>query len=168
MQKHPLVAVDTNFPLWLAAKREEAIEALGILRARLRPDAIVIPPTAMAELKFQAESGSDARLRRLATTALKQIRAASELRASHLSSTQEGIATEAARRLIFSGLLPASELNDAAIVAEAAVLNAVLLVSNDSHLLRLEPRALGFFFLEMDLPVPLIVSPYDLIRTFCR
>lgn len=65
-------------------------------------------------------------------------------------------------------LMPTEERNDATIIAESALLDSILLVSNDSHLLGLDHRRLGLLFRELDLPVPLIVSPNEIVRKFYR
>jgi hypothetical protein len=85
-----------------------------------------------------------------------------------LNSAQEAIVGEAARKILFAGLLPAAEINDAIIIAESAVLNSILLVSNDSHMLKADHRRLGLLFRELDLPVPLMVSPREIVRKFYR
>jgi hypothetical protein len=51
-------------------------------------------------------------------------------------------------------------------VAESAVLNCVLLVSNDSHLLEVDHRRVSLLFRELDLPVPIIASARDLVRLY--
>jgi len=47
-------------------------------------------------------------------------------------------------------------------------MNSVLLVSEDSHLLAVDPWRLSLLFRELDLPVPLITSPRELVRKFYR
>lgn len=168
MQKHPVVAVDTNFPLLLAGEDHEALDALTVLQERVRPSKICTTPTVMGELVYQTQFDPDERLRRLATKALNRIRSRTDLRATELDSTQEAIVEAAARRILLAGLLPPEECNDATILAESAVLNAILLVSNDSHLLNVDHRGLGLLFRELDLPVPLIVSPREIARKFYR
>ena len=168
MQKSPLVAVDTNFPLLLAREDDEAIEALTIIRERVRPARILVPPTAMGELVHQSETDPDERQRRLAARALGLVRSQAALRAVELDSTREGIVAEAARHILTACLLPPEEWNDANIIAESAALNAILLVSNDSHLLGVDHRRLGLLFRELDLPVPLIISPREIVRKFYR
>jgi len=168
MPKAPLVAVDTNFPLLLAKGLDEAQDALIVLRERVRPAAILVPPTALEELVYQSESECDPAQRQLARIALEHLRTGSEFRFAPLTSTQEAIVSQAAQRILMAGLLPVQERNDAAIVAESAVLNSILLVSNDSHLLGVDHRGLGLLFRELDLPVPLIVSPREIVRKFYR
>ena len=168
MLKPPRVAIDTNFPLLLAQEHDDAIEALTIIRKRVRPSEIIVPPTALGELRYQARFERDSQQRELAQIALAQLRPRWHFQPAGLTSTQEAIAEEAARRILHAGLLPAAERNDAAIIAESAVLNSILLVSNDSHLLTVDHRRLGLLFRELDLPVPLIVSPREIVQKFYR
>ena len=168
MQKSPLVTIDTNFPLLLARKDDTALEALNIVLERMRPAEILVPPTVQGELLHQAENNPDKRQRLLAEKALLELRSRWHFHPADLNSAQEAIACEAARKILFAGLLPASEINDATIIAESAVLNSILLVSDDSHLLKADHRRLGLLFRELDLPVPLIVSPREIVRKFYR
>lgn len=168
MQKLTLVAVDTNFPLLLASGHDDALDALKIVRERVRPAEILVPPTVLDELFYQSESDPDRKQRELAKTALIHLRDRWHFHPADLSSTEEAMVAEAARRTLFAGLLPQEERNDATIIAESAVLNSILLVSNDSHLLQVDHRRLGLLFRELDLPVPLIVSPREIVRKFYR
>lgn len=189
MQKSTLVAIDTNFPLILAEGNDIAVDALSVVRERVRPAEILIPPTALAELNFHAKKSPDLKLRTSARTALENLHSRWHFHPADLNSAQEASVAEAARRILFSGLLPPEERNDAAIIAsprgikrpaprkvavspipqgESAVLNSILLVSNDSHLLKADHRRLGLLFRELDLPVPLIISPREIVRKFYR
>jgi hypothetical protein len=168
MQKSTLVAIDTNFPLMLAEGNDIAVDALSVVRERVRPAEILIPPTALAELNFHAKNSPALKLRTSARTALENLHSRWHFHPADLNSAQEASVAEAARRILFSGLLPPEERNDAAIIAESAVLNSILLVSNDSHLLKADHRRLGLLFRELDLPVPLIISPREIVRKFYR
>jgi predicted nucleic acid-binding protein len=168
MQKSPLVAIDTNIPLLLAEGDDTTIEALKIVRERMRPADIFVPPTVQGELLHQAECNPSKRLRALAEKALIELRSRWQFHPTDLSSNQEAIVGEAVRKILFAGLIPAAEINDATIIAESAVLNSILLVSNDSHLLKADHRRLGLLFRELELPVPLIVSPHEVVRKFYR
>jgi len=168
MQKSPLVAIDTNFPLLPAKGDDTALEALNIVLERMRPLEILVPPTVQGELLHQAENDPDRRQRALAEKALLQLRSRWHFHPADLNSAQEAIAAEAARQILFAGLIPAAEINDASIIAESAVLNSVLIVSNDSHLLTVDHRRLGLLFREFELPVPLIISPREIIKKFYR
>jgi predicted nucleic acid-binding protein len=168
MQKSPLVAIDTNYPLMLAEGNDIALEALSVVRERVRPAEIIVPPTVLLELNYHAKKSPDLKLRRSARIALDRLLSLWRFHFAPLDSTQEAMAAEAARRIFSAGLMPDEEQNDALIVAESAVLNTVLLVSNDSHLLQVDHRRLGLLFRELDLPVPLIVSPREIVQKFYR
>jgi predicted nucleic acid-binding protein len=168
MQRPPLVAIDTNFPILLADGDDDALDALSIVRSRMRAAEILVSPTVQLELAFKSRNEPDAEARRISQLALAGLRSRWNLRPATLNSVQEGIADEAARRTRHAGLIAYEEWNDALIIAESAVLNAVLLVSNDSHLLQMDHRRLGLLFRELDLPVPLIVSPREIVSKFYR
>ena len=168
MQKPLRVAIDTNFPLLLAQEHDDAIEALAVVHERVRPSEILVPPTALGELRYQAAFERRAAQRELALTALTQLLPRWHFQPVDLTSTEAAIAEEAARRGLHADLLPAADRTDAAIISESAVLIAVLVVSNDSHLLDVDHRRLGLLFRELDLPVPLIVSPREIVRKFYR
>ena len=168
MQKPLLVAVDTNFPLLLAGGNDDALDALDILRTRVHAAEILVTPTVLDELLYQSERDADPARRKLAGAALSKLRGPWDFHARELNSTQEVIAARAAQLILERGLLPPEERNDAAIIAESAVLNTILLVSNDSHLINADHRFLGFIFRELELPVPLIMSPREIVRKFFR
>jgi predicted nucleic acid-binding protein len=168
MQKSPLVAIDTNFPLLLVKEDDTALEALNTILERMRPVDILVPPTVQGELLHQAENDPARRQRAVAQKALRQLRSRWHFHPADLNSPQEAVAAEAARQILFAGLIPPAKINDASIIAESAVLNSVLIVSNDSHLLTVDHRRLGLLFRELDLPVPLIISPREIIKKFYR
>jgi predicted nucleic acid-binding protein len=167
MQKSPLVAVDTNFPLLLAEGDDDAFDAWQVLRQRLKPQ-ILVPPTALAELLFQSEQDVDVAQRELAGTALRQLRSKWHMELGAIPPADKRRVLAAARQLLLRNVLPLEEWNDAKIIAEAAALSSTLLVSNDSHLLQVDHRWLVVIFREFDLPVPLIASPRDLVQKFYR
>jgi predicted nucleic acid-binding protein len=166
MQKPPLVAVDTNFPLLLADEDELALDALEVIRTRLPGAQIIVPPTAVAELAHHMGHHPQPSFRALAAQAFAQLRPVWRFHTPILTALHDDLAANAARRVREAGLLPFEECNDALILAESAVLNSVLLVSEDSHLLAMDHWRLSLLFRELDLPVPLVTSPRDLIRKF--
>lgn len=168
MQRLPLVAVDTNFPLLLAEGNDVALDALKILRERVHAAEILVTPTVLDELIHQSEADPDVARRNLARDVLLKLSGPWDFRPVELSSTQEAVVAQAARLILSRELLPPEERNDATIIAESAALNTILLVSNDSHLLNADHRLLGLLFRELDLPVPLIVSPREIVRKFYR
>ena len=167
MQKQQLVAVDTNIALSLASGDETSADALQLIVRRITSVQIVASSTVIAELTFQARFAPESPRRGNARKALESFRKFG-IKPVPLNSVQEAIAAKAADELRHSRLLPAAERNDALIIAESATLNCVLLVSNDSHLLDIDPKLLGLFFRERDLPAPIIVSPRELVGKFYR
>jgi predicted nucleic acid-binding protein len=168
MQKSPLVAVDTNFPLSLAEGNDDARDALEIVRERVRPAQILVPPTALAELIYQSQHESNFQQRELAGMALLNLRSEWRMQPATLQPEDTLRALAAARQLLLKDVLPRQEWNDAKIIAEAAALSSTLLVSNDSHLLEVDHRWLVLIFREHQLPVPLIASPRQLVQKFYR
>jgi hypothetical protein len=166
-EKPHLVAVDTNILLRLAEKDELAFDAIEVVRGLLRPSEFLVSPTAFLELNMLARHSDEAHVRACAMQALTDFRAEWRFNPALLNSLQKALVLNAAAKLLASGLLPTGERNDARIVAESAVLNCVLLVSNDSHLLQADHRRLALLFRQLDLPVPIIASARDLVR-LCR
>ena len=168
MQSPRLVAVDTNVLLSLAARDEVTLDALELIRQRLNPALILVPPTALEEVGHKALSAGDAELSRLASLSLREFRSVWHLQPAELRSDQEFIAENAATALRSAGLIPLAERNDAFILAEAAVLQCILLVSNDSHLLDVDRSGLRKLFDKLDLEPPTLASPRQLVRRFTR
>jgi predicted nucleic acid-binding protein len=163
-----LVAVDTNILLRLADGEEPTVDGIQAVRDRLRPVEFVVPSTVYQELIHLALHQTGRPEGAVARSALLTLRTTWRFTPTPLNALQRSLADNAAKWLLRDGLLPGEEKNDARIVAESAVLNCVLLVSNDSHLLAMDHRRLGLRFRELDLPVPLIVSPREIVRNFYR
>jgi predicted nucleic acid-binding protein len=60
LMPHPLIAVDTNVALDLAEQKEPAIDALAVIRRRLRPGRVLVPPTVFQELVYLADHSESA------------------------------------------------------------------------------------------------------------
>jgi predicted nucleic acid-binding protein len=138
MQPPRLVAVDSNVLLALAEGDSDALDAWELIQTRLRPVMLLVPPTVLDEIGHKAEDSAESALRNLAIKALTDLRARWNLQPVELRRDQEAIVESAATALWHSGQLPFSERNDAFILVEAAVLECMLLVSHDSHLLGLQ------------------------------
>lgn len=50
LPRSPIVAVDTNVPLDLADRKEHTLDALDVVRRRLKPGRILVTPTVFQEL----------------------------------------------------------------------------------------------------------------------
>src|SRR5687767_11911999 len=130
---NPLVAVDSNVVMDLGAGAEVVVDAFTTIRQRLHSARIVIPPTVQQELLHIARRGDTEQER---NCALAGIQAARQRRIVpvDLMPVAHGIVARVAERLRIRGLLPPEEMNDSLLVAEAALLEARLLLSNDEHL----------------------------------
>lgn len=168
MQKQQLVAVDTNILLSIAEQDDLITDALELLTRRIRAIQLIASHTVLAELVFKSKFDANIEFRNLAAKALRESRAKFRISPEPLTETQRTITSAAAKNILRANLLPVGEQNDALVIAESAILNCILLVSNDSHLLEVDPRRLALMFREMDLPAPLIVSPRELIEKFYR
>ena len=161
----PLVAVDANVMMDLGDKSETVIDALTTLRHRLRSPRIVIPPTAQQELLYIARHGDTETERH---QALAGIEAARRVRIVpvNLMPVGHGIVDRIAERLRGRGFLPPEEVNDSLLVAEAALLEARLLLSSDQHLRRMDFERLSIELQEFDLSAPVIATPAEVVRKF--
>jgi hypothetical protein len=168
MPKPTLVAVDTNILLRLAGGDEAIIDACELIRRRMRPVQFLILPTVLDELGAKASQADDPAIAQLAIKAISKSRSDFGFFALDTNSVQEALITNAARTLRDAGLLPPEERNDAFIIAESSVMKCVLLVSRDSHILGIDRERMTYHFRVLDLPVPLITSPEDLLRKFYR
>lgn len=159
MQRPQLVAIDTNILLALGEADEDTEDALQLILRRAAPVQILLCPTVLQETSYLAANGITESQRRMARSGLAKA-PAWKLHPSTLNAAQHAIATNAARKLMEHHLLPAAELNDARILAEAAVLGCLLLV--------IDAFRLNLVMHELDLSVPVISTPRDLIRRFYR
>jgi predicted nucleic acid-binding protein len=167
MQKYQLVAIDTNILLGLGEKDEDTEDALRLILKRAAPVQIILCPTVLQETSFLSVNAGDPAKRTAAVRSIGEI-PRWNLYPNTLNAVQRAIADQAAARLLQRGLVPAKERNDARILAEAAVLGCVLLVSKDSHLIGIDAFALSMLFHELDLIVPVVTTPRDLLRKFYR
>ncbi len=55
--RSPLIAVDTNVPLDLADRKEHVLDALELVRQRVKPGRVLVTPTAFQELVYLSEQG---------------------------------------------------------------------------------------------------------------
>ncbi len=166
MQKPQLVAVDTNVVMRLADGHEATTDAWYLIRRRLNPVQFLVTPTVLDELGNKALVHPDPAIRRVAMSALRSMRQRWAFQPADFNAVQEAIAANAIHRLRESGLLPYEERNDAAIISEASILNCVLLVSRDSHLLDIDHEKLTLLFRRLDLSAPIISSPEKLLQKF--
>lgn len=167
LPRSPLIAVDTNVPLDLAEGKEDPLDALELIRRRLRPGRILIPPTVFQELVFLAEHSESTQDREQAHSALRGL-AGWRMDVVNLVPVGHGIVERIADRLQEARLLPAEEYNDGLILAEAALLNCVILLSGDTHLRDLEFQRVALELKAFDVEMPIIATPREIVLKFFR
>src|SRR5258705_727238 len=138
MQPPRLVAVDSNILLALAEEDDEAIDAWEVVRNRIRPALIIVPPTVLREVGHQAEDPAHPEVQAVARKALRELRFPWMLQPVVLRSDQTDLAQLAREAVRRSGLLPSPKRNHAIIFADCAALPFLLLVSHRSHLCGLD------------------------------
>jgi predicted nucleic acid-binding protein len=145
---------------------EATIDAWHLLRRRLRRVQFLVPPTALDEMASKSLDDPDPEVRRTAQRALHELRSKWQFQPVDFNAVQEAIAANAVEQLRNSGLIAYEERNDASIIAEAAILSCILLVSRDSHLLDIDHEKLVLLFRQLDLSAPVIASPEKLLKKF--
>ncbi len=166
--KSVLVVVDTNVLIDLADGVERVWQALEVLRARANHPVLLVPPTVIQELALLSQSAEEGpELMALAAKALTSLRAWG-LQPINLVPVGHGICERIADTLLESGLLPTGELNDAFVVAEAALLSATILLSSDGHVLDIDRDRLQITLRSFDVAAPLRVAPWQVARLFPR
>ena len=168
MARPQLVAVDTNVLLLLAGRDEDTQDAWKTIRERMNPMQFLVTPTVYEEMAYKAESEPDLELRGLAKKALLELRSRWESQPVVLNAVQEVTVSQSAAELWHSGMLPHEERNDAFVLAEAAVLGCILLMTYDSHLRDLDFQRLGLLCREMEIMVPIIATPSEVVKKFYR
>jgi len=163
--RSPLIAVDTNVPLDLADEKEHALDALDLIRRRLKPGRILVTPTVFQELVFLADESDAAVDRAQARRALRGL-AGWGLELVNLVPVGHGIVERIADKLQEAGLLPAEEYNDGLILAEAALLNCAILLTGDAHLRGLDFQRASLELKAFDVEMPVVATPREIVAKF--
>ena len=77
-----------------------------------------------------------------------------------------GIVERIAEKLRGADILPPEEVNDSLLVAEAALLEARLLLSSDQHLRGMNFHRLSIELHNFDLTPPVVATPAEVARKF--
>jgi predicted nucleic acid-binding protein len=166
MPNPPLLAVDTNFLIDLAAGDEVALDCLSTLRRKLPTAPILVLPTVIQELVYIASRSDIRRPKILASKALQSILKPWGFRPVNCVPVGHGIVEETARKIRAAGLLPEEEINDSFIIAESALAHVTLLISSDSHLKNIDHRKLKAILDRCDLTDTVITSPWKIVHDF--
>src|SRR6266516_6468665 len=120
-----LVAVDANVLFDLADASADVVDAVSVIRERLREARLLIPPTVQHELANWVLRGDD----RKQASARKAIRLSQSWRIipANLIAVRHGIAERIAERIRARGLIPDEEVNDSLVLVESALLGCSLL-----------------------------------------
>ena len=161
-----LIAADTNVLLDLAKEVEAVRDALETIRQRLSDARFVVPPTVLHELAL-ALSDDDAPMRKAALRALAELRAWG-FEPLNLVPVGHGIVERIADEIRRKDLLPTEEMNDSLIIAEAALLQCGMLLSSDAHLRGVDFERLTLLLQGFDMAAPVIATPREIVRKFCR
>jgi predicted nucleic acid-binding protein len=163
--RSPLIAVDTNVPLDLADGKEHALDALDVVRRRLKPGRILVTPTVFQELVYLAEEGDTVADRNQAMRALRCLTQWG-LNVVNLVPVGHGIVERIADKLQDSRLLPTEEYNDGLILAEAALLECAILLTGDAHLRGLDFQRASLELKAFDVNMPVISTPREIVAKF--
>jgi hypothetical protein len=151
-------AFDTNQFIDLAADVPITVDCHR--EARRREHLVCVTFTVLNELDTLHYHSPDDERRKLAGRALDQIPHWANI---VLAETDSRITRDFARLLIRKGWLPAEEMNDGRIVAEAALAAIPIVVSNDHHLLDIPAERLLESLLDLSLNPVVILHPRQLL-----
>jgi predicted nucleic acid-binding protein len=159
-----LIAVDANVLFDLADGLDDVVDAVSVIRERLRDARFLIPPTVQHELANWALRG-DAQRRE---SARKAIRLSHSWRMvpANLIAVRHGIAERIAERVRERGLMPEEEVNDSLVLAESALLGCLMLLTSDEHLRGIDFERLTLELQAFDVAAPVIATPREIVRKF--
>ncbi len=161
-----LVAVDANVLFDLSDGLDDVVEALCVIQERLREARFLIPPTVQHELANWALRG-DRHKQEVARKAI-QLGQTSRIIPANLIAVRHGIAERIAGRIREEGLIPAEEVNDSLVLAEAALLGCSMLLTSDAHLRGIDFERLTMELNAFDVTAPVIATPREIVWKFFR
>jgi predicted nucleic acid-binding protein len=164
-----LVAADTNVLLDQANGEGDVIEAISIIQDRLENVRLIVTPTVLHELAWAVDHDDDPETRSAATKALVNLlqwgyEPLSVVPVGH------GIIEQISLKLRVAGVLPDEEINDAYVIAEAALSGCQILLSADSHLVGAQEHP-DFRQILKDFDVEgqiVIARPRTIVRKYFR
>jgi predicted nucleic acid-binding protein len=159
-----LIAVDANVLFDLADGLDDVVDAVSVIRERLRDTRFLIPPTVQHELANWAVRG-DAQRRESARKAIRLSQSWGMVPAN-LIAVRHGIAERIAERIRERGLMPDEEINDSLVLAESALLGCSMLLTSDEHLRGIDFERLTLELQTFDVAAPVIATPREIVRKF--
>ena len=164
-----LLAVDTNVLLDQALEDADVLDALEIIRERFGDARFIVTSTVLEELAHLFSDGSNDE-RHAAEIALRSL-IAWGYEPLNIIPVGKGIAEQISFKLRSRGIIPEEEQNDAAIVAEAALIGCTILLSSDGHLLDAAKHPQFYPLLEecsVEGDTLVIAKPREIVRRFYR
>ena len=165
-----LLAVDTNVLLDQALQNADVLDALEIIRERLHEARFIVTSTVLEELARIAFHGATAEGRKAAEIALRSL-ISWGYEPLNIIPVGKGIAEQISFKLRSRGIIPDEEQNDAAIIAEAALIGCSILLSSDGHLIEAAKHPRFYALLEecsVEGDKLLIARPREIVRRFYR
>ena len=159
-----LIAVDANVLFDLAGGLDDVVDAVSVIRERLRDARFLIPPTVQHELANWALRG-DAQKREAARSAIR-LSQSWRMVPANLIAVRHGIAERIAERARERGLMPDEEINDSLVLAESALLGCSMLLTSDEHLRGIDFERLTLELQAFDVAAPVIATPREIVRKF--
>ncbi len=165
-----LLAVNTNVLLDQALGDADVLDAMEVIRERLTEARFIVTSTVIEELSRLAFRGDTDGERAAAATALQSMTAWG-YEPLNIIPVGKGIAEQISFKLRSRGIIPEEEQNDAAIVAEAALIGCFILLSSDAHLLDAQKHPRFYPLLQecsVDGDKLIIAGPREIVRRFYR
>jgi predicted nucleic acid-binding protein len=162
-----ILAGDTNVGMDLAQGHDWVVDAISTIRLRLPDCSLLIPPTVLEELAWLAAVATDEVVSKAAHEFLRRHRTLG-FQLIHTVPLGDSYVAKIADRLLQTALLPASEINDAQILAESAALGCSVLLTSDEHLRAIDFQRLSFELAKFDVGAPVIATPREIVRKFFR
>lgn len=162
-----LIAVDTNVLLDRATSDADVIDALQVIRERVKAARFVVTPTALQELAALYEKGEPEE-KVAAENALSNLLKWG-FEPLNLIAAGHGIVEQIGLRFRLKGILPDEEVNDGLIIAEAALIGCQILLSADAHLLEAQEHPLFHRVLkdsETDGDQLVIATPRHIVKSY--
>ena len=154
------LALDTNLLLDLAEEKDFAHDFREEFAAH--GYSFLAPPTVLAELEALSNSGHAPQCD-FANLALEKLRDW-KCAPFALSATKLAIAHRFAERLLDLRLIPEAERNDGKILAQTSLMQILMIVTSDAHLLNIDEDALLLALNEADLSPVHPVHPKRLLK----
>lgn len=140
MPKPVLIAADTNVLLDRAVEDEDVLSAFEVIRERLPNATFIVTPTVLEELGYQFKNGERVEDRNAAFKVLSSLLEWG-YQPLNVIPVGRGIIEQIGWKLRNKGIVPEEEENDAAIIAEAALLGCDMLLTSDHHLLEAQENS---------------------------